>query len=344
MSGIRPFPDNARDIDKRVRYASYNPFVHARYDVFCNYLQYCVDKGIKAEEFVFYLQELQLAERLNKYYRDGNKSNSTLRNVIPEDQSVYLVSRYLYENVCHDDELLGVLLPLHPPIIEIMSTHNFNYNVPFMTWITRNRLHALRLLFHYYALDEWDELVTKQVEEHIARQGSTDILDILLHEGYIPSIHMLSESVSYESVDIFDRLIYAGLSVNGNNDDSFILELAALKNSITMLRRLVMYGINLHSSHGVNALLLAINSGFDDFVEELLAYGVRADKSGEEGYPFFAALHAYSSLRVLRLLIENGVDFQYEDKDGRTLSSVLQGIDDIGYRRDVDNLLLTIAR
>lgn len=302
-------------------------------------MQYLIERGLRAEEFAHYLREIRLPERLQAYYRLGYKSNSRLTEISPEDYPVYLVCKHLYESVCHDDELLSVLLPLRPPIIDCMASYNTNYNASFSVWITRGRLVALSLLFHHYTLEEWQELVTKHVEETIARNNMTDMLDILISQEYVPSMAMLNESVAYSTVDIFDRLVVVGLSVNGPDDNSFNLEVCASKNNFVMLHRLVMYGINLHGFHGTNALLLAINAGFEDFVEELLSYGVRADRATEEGYPFFVALQTRSSLRILEILLFNGVNLNYEDEEGRTLPSILHSITEATYRQDVEDLL-----
>lgn len=188
----------------------------------------------------------------------------------------------------------------------------------------------------YYYNNDYEDEGEESVLSMVARNGSFDILNLLLHRGARPDEHALICAAGAGAAQCVFSIVQAGANVQGrgtdldvvhagtsvwehellppvfqeeDSRDSVALQIAAKNNHVPVVEMLLYLGANVHGigMGGIkdNALLVACEGGHLEVVRLLLNSGAVPDAGGTEGFALRSAARK-GHIEVVRLLLDRG--------------------------------------
>ena len=228
------------------------------------------------------------------------------------------------------------------PRLELQRFHHF---LPFTTgtgdtlksgwpidsfWVREGRYDLFRSLLH---LDSrvWLPLIDETIEKQIGENGTTDICDMLIDHGFAPTEVMLAAAISRGKIDIIDRLLNHGVTLNREGDFRYddsprpnlpIIQ-AIEKRDITLMEKLFVHGADVDKGGimGICPIFYAIDSfksiiGGGDVLRKFLEFSPNCNVTTLMGkHCLVAAIEKNIPASIIEKFIELGADIYYEPVD-----------------------------
>jgi hypothetical protein len=206
-----------------------------------------------------------------------------------------------------------VFMSLRPPIL---GSIHFSPQ----RWVKKGRYDLFQNLVDFWEKEDW-LLCLRDVDEAIARHGTTDILDILLANGYEPPLTMVYIAVVKNEFGVLQRLFDYGLDASPTMHHVIADEystLTPLQAAIdgkkpSMIHTLFLHGASI--DHDSRYLQKAIQTQDVATLEALLCYihNVNECKTPTM-HCLFLAIEKRSPVVFLQMLVKSGADVNYAAK------------------------------
>lgn len=224
-----------------------------------------------------------------------------------------------------------VFMSLRPPIIPRLHNVDFSPSV----WAKKGRYDLFQNLVDFWKKDEW-RCFLRDVDDVMARRGTTDILDILLANGYEPPLTMVYTAVVNNEFGILQRLFDYGLdaspAIHFVIADEYVtltpLRAAIKGKKPSMIHTLFLHGASI--DHDRDYLDHAIRTQDIPTLEALLCYVPNVNICERPTmHCLFLAIGKHTPVAILEMLVKAGADVnyaaqQYWGKDRTPLSYAME--------------------
>jgi hypothetical protein len=212
-------------------------------------------------------------------------------------------------------DLARSFMTLRPPVI-FTRINPFQRYTP-NEWILYGRYDLFQNLVDFWEKDVWQRYTSSQFDYIICVHNTTDILDILLANGYTPHPQALYYAVTCDRHDIVQRLTAWGMTAvpvqlcDGGKYFS-PLQVAIRNRNVSMLHTLFLHGAKVEDDSRI--LVKALQQGDKETLAALLCYVEDVNVCNETyEHRLFVAISGLLDLPFLQMLVKAGADINYVD-------------------------------
>lgn len=283
---------------------------------------------------------LCLREHIVNFY-EGGFSEESARSLSPylqriRDVCIAIAQETVMKGLAMKDFTLS-FMTLRPPIVLAVDAYGREIYPP-KSWVLNGRYDLFQNLIDFWEKNEWERYL-QGVQLTISSSGATDILDILLTNGYEPPSDMLYLAAKFDKIDIVQRLVAWGMKATPityrypptTHELTTTPLMAAIRNkNPSMIHILFLHGARVEDNN--RYVHEALETRDEETLAALLSYGpdVNAQagpdvnaQSPSEPHSLFFAVYCELPLVFFQMLVKAGADVNYTLKENGKIGTPL---------------------